>query len=82
MPNSASPKPVAVVTAGDTVARDPAHLGLQRELLELSSRHRHHVVDEASHESVVMHESHSSAVIDALRWTAAASLGTSRKEHG
>ncbi|MFH9429867.1 alpha/beta fold hydrolase [Streptomyces sp. NPDC017615] len=80
--SSLSPKPVAVVTAGDTVTRDPARLGLQRKLLELSSCHRHDVVDEASHESVVMHESHASAVIDALRWASAASLGTSRQEHG
>lgn len=63
-----SPKPVAVVTAGETVARDPAHLNLQKELAELSNFHRHKVVDEASHESLVMRASHATAVVDALRW--------------
>lgn len=70
--SSISPKPVAVVTAGETSARDPVHLALQKELAELSTCHRHDVVDEASHESVVMRESHAAAVVDAIRWTAGA----------
>ncbi|MEU6237766.1 alpha/beta hydrolase [Kitasatospora sp. NPDC047058] len=60
--------PVAVVTAGDTVARDPAHLVLQRELAGLSDHSRHDVVDEASHESLVMRPSHAAAVVAAIEW--------------
>ncbi|MEU5975976.1 alpha/beta hydrolase [Streptomyces sp. NPDC047315] len=65
---SVAPKPVAVVTAGETVRRDPVHRDLQGELAALSNRHRHTQVDEASHESVVMRAAHAVTVTEAVRW--------------
>lgn len=68
---SLSPRPVAVVTAGETVARDPVHTMLQRELAALSDVNRHDIVAQANHESLVMHRDHAGQVVEAIRWALA-----------
>jgi pimeloyl-ACP methyl ester carboxylesterase len=46
--------PLAVLTAGATIAHDPAHQVLQEELLALSSNARQVVYEGASHQGIVM----------------------------
>ena len=48
--------PVTVLTAGESVVRDPAHRVLQRELLALSASARHVVYEGATHQGIVMDE--------------------------
>jgi hypothetical protein len=63
--------PLAVVSAG---AQDPGWLALQNELAALSANSRHHVVDGASHTSIVDDAGHAQLtsaailqVVDAVR---------------
>lgn len=70
LPSSAS-KPVAVVTAGETVRSDPLHTGLQQELALLSKVSRRDVVSDAGHESLVLAEKYAPRVVEAVEWVRA-----------
>lgn len=54
--------PLTVITAGDVVHRDPAHGVLQRELAALSRNARHVVIDDATHQGLVMRPEHAARV--------------------
>lgn len=60
--------PVAVVTAGGTVAGDPDHEQLQRELAALSVTSRFELVPDAGHLTLLTEERHAARVLDAIDW--------------
>ncbi|MCF6522824.1 alpha/beta fold hydrolase [Streptomyces sp. JJ36] len=66
--HEAGTRPVAVLTAGRTSRTDPVHLELQRDLAGLSPVSRHRLVEEATHESLVMSAAHAGEVVGALAW--------------
>ncbi|THA26418.1 hypothetical protein E4198_18555 [Streptomyces sp. RKND-216] len=71
-----SSRPVAVLTAGETVRSDPMHTGLQEELALLSKVSRHDVVEDAGHETLVLDERHAGRVVQAADWVRARATAT------
>ncbi|MFE2940907.1 alpha/beta fold hydrolase [Streptomyces sp. NPDC059255] len=63
-----APLPVAVLTASGTVAGDPVHGELQHDLTKLSSVHRHEIVDDSDHSSLVMHPTNAERVAAHIDW--------------
>jgi pimeloyl-ACP methyl ester carboxylesterase len=63
--------PLTVLTAGQSVARDPVHGELQDELAGLSTDGVRQTVADADHFGLVMHPSYAPLVADAIRRTAA-----------
>ncbi|MEU8824760.1 alpha/beta fold hydrolase [Streptomyces sp. NPDC048636] len=72
---SAISRPVAVLTAGETVRADPAHAALQRELAALSTVSRHDVVTDAGHNALVMAPEHAPGVVESIEWVRARANG-------
>ncbi|MBY8887004.1 alpha/beta fold hydrolase [Streptomyces sp. PTM05] len=66
-----SSTPVAVLTAGRTALSDPAHLGLQRELVELSTLGRHDIVAGAGHNTLVTRKEYAERVVASIKWALA-----------
>ncbi len=64
----AGTRPVSVLTAGRTSRTDPVHLDLQRDLAGLSPVSRHRLVEDATHESLVMSAEHAGEIVQALAW--------------
>lgn len=60
--------PLAVVTAGEQANIDPVHGQLQAEFATLSSPARHTRVVGASHDGLVLTDTHAGSVADAIRW--------------
>jgi pimeloyl-ACP methyl ester carboxylesterase len=65
--------PMLVLTSAITVQFDPVHGELQAELAKSASRADHHVLEDADHNSILMHRSHAarateliSAFVDSL----------------
>ncbi|WP_432584945.1 alpha/beta fold hydrolase [Streptomyces sp. HD1123-B1] len=78
---SAVSRPVAVLTAEETVRADPAHEGLQRELAALSTVSRHDIVPEAGHNALVMAPEHAPAVVESIEWVRAHATGLAHGRH-
>ena len=49
---------MSVITAERTATYDGQHLIMQQELLSLSSRSRHHIIDDAEHNGLLTEQVH------------------------
>ncbi|KMS86828.1 alpha/beta hydrolase [Streptomyces regensis] len=65
MPSS---MPLGVVTAGQQATSDLEHGRMQAELATLSDVHRHEIVTDAKHDSLVMHERFARSVTEVVDW--------------